>query len=124
MKHRKSIYILLSALLAFQIILIPASAEYTGPNSGARRYSYEVEIPGYYEPSDRWLSFETIDLYVAGHDDEGPLYSGTIILNGKPYDIRTESDRAELTADIPEGVSSLKYYVTDPTGNRSEIIGN
>ena len=77
----------------------------------------------YYEPSSKWLNIETIDLFVRGYDDEGPLYSGTIILNGKPYDIRTESDRAELTADIPEGISSLKYYVTDLAGNRSEIIG-
>ena len=46
MKHRKPLIILLSALLAFQILLIPASAEYTGPNSGARRYSYEVEVQG------------------------------------------------------------------------------
>ena len=60
---------------------------------------------------------------MTGHDNEGPLYSGTIFLNGKQYDIRTESDRAELTADIPEGISSLKYYVTDLAGNRSEIIG-
>ena len=78
---------------------------------------------GYYEPSSQWLNIETIDLYVTGHDNEGPLYSGTIFLNGKQYDIRTESDRAELTADIPEGISSLKYYVTDLAGNRSEIIG-
>ena len=60
---------------------------------------------------------------MTGHDDEGPLYSGTIILNGKPYDIMAESDSAELTADIPEGISSLKYYVTDLAGNRSVIIG-
>ena len=66
---------------------------------------------------------ETIDLFVTGHDDEGPLYSGTIFLNGKPYDIRTESDKAELTADIPEGIRSLQYYVTDLAGNRSEVIG-
>ena len=80
-------------------------------------------VTGYYEPPSKWLNIETIDLFVTGHDDEGPLYSGTIILNGKSYDIRTESDRAELTADIPEGISSLKYYVTDLAGNRSEIIG-
>ena len=80
-------------------------------------------VTGYYEPSSKWLNVETIDLFVTGHDDEGPLYSGTIILNGKPYDIRTKSDRADLTADIPEGISSLKYYVTDLAGNRSEVIG-
>ena len=80
-------------------------------------------VTGYYEPSSKWLNIETIDLFVTGHDNEGPLYSGTIFLNGKQYDIRTESDRAELTADIPEGISSLKYYVTDLAGNRSEIIG-
>ena len=45
MKHRKPLLILLITVLALQI-LIPASAEYTGPNSGARRYSYEVEVPG------------------------------------------------------------------------------
>ncbi|MBQ6342569.1 MAG: Ig-like domain repeat protein [Anaerolineaceae bacterium] len=81
-------------------------------------------VTGYYEPSSRWLNIETIDLFVTGHDNEGPLYSGTIILNGKPYDIRTESDRAEMAAEIPEGISSLKYYVTDLAGNRSGIIGN
>ena len=80
-------------------------------------------VTGYYEPPSKWLNIETIDLFVTGHDNEGPLYSGTIILNGKPYDILTESDRADLTADIPEGISLLKYYVTDPAGNRSEIIG-
>ena len=80
-------------------------------------------VTGYYAPTSKWLNIETIDLYVTGHDNEGPLYSGTIFLNGKQYDIRTESDRAELTADIPEGISSLKYYVTDLAGNRSEIIG-
>ena len=80
-------------------------------------------VTGYYEPSSRWLNIDSIDLFVTGHDNEGPLYSGTIILNGKPNDIRTKFDRAELTADIPEGISSLKYYVTDLAGNRSEIIG-
>ena len=80
-------------------------------------------VTGYYEPSSKWLNIETIDLFVTGHDNEGPLYSGTIFLNGKQYDIRTESDRADLTADIPEGISSLQYYVTDLAGNRSEIIG-
>ena len=80
-------------------------------------------VTDYYEPSSKWLNIETIDLFVTGHDNEGPLYSGTIILNGKPYDIRTESDKAELTTEIPEGISSLKYYVTDLAGNRSEIIG-
>ena len=80
-------------------------------------------VTEYYEPSARWLNIETIDLFVMGYDNEGLLYSGTIILNGKFYDIRTVSDRAELTADIPEGISSLKYYVTDLAGNRSEIIG-
>ena len=44
--------------------------------------------------------------------------------NGKQYDIRTESDSAEMTAEIPEGIRSLKYYVTDLTENKSEIIGN
>ena len=43
MKHGKPLFILLITVLALQI-LIPASAEYTGPNSGARRYSYEVEV--------------------------------------------------------------------------------
>ena len=80
-------------------------------------------VTGYYEPSSKWLNIEKIDLFVTGHDDEGPLYSGTIILNGKTNDIRMKSDRAELKVDIPEGISSLKYYVTDLAGNRSEIIG-
>ncbi len=80
-------------------------------------------VTGYYEPSSKWLNIETIDLFLTGHDDEGPLYSGTILLNGKAYEILTESDRAELTADIPEGISSLQYFVTDLAGNRSEIIG-
>ena len=44
MKHGKPLFILLIAALAMQIVLIPVSAEYTGPNSGARRYSYEVEV--------------------------------------------------------------------------------
>ena len=66
-------------------------------------------VTRHYEPSSKWLNIETIDLFVAGHDDEGSLYSGTIILNGEPYEIRTESDRADLTAYIPEGISSLKY---------------
>ena len=80
-------------------------------------------VTGYYDPLSKWLNIEKIDLFVTGHDNEGPLYSGTIFLNGKQHDIRTESDRVELTADIPEGISSLKYYVTDLAGNRSEIIG-
>ena len=46
MKHRKPLFVLLITVLALQIIFGPVSAEYTGPNSGARRYSYEVEVPG------------------------------------------------------------------------------
>ena len=45
MKHRKPLFILLITVLVLQICQVPASAEYTGPNSGARQYSYEVEVP-------------------------------------------------------------------------------
>ena len=81
-------------------------------------------VTGYYKPSGKWINVDSISMYVSGHDSEGSLYSGTIILNGKAYEIRTENDRADLTEEIPEGISSLKYYVTDMAGNRSEIIGN
>ena len=80
-------------------------------------------VTGYYKPSGKWINVDSISMFVSGQDSEGPLYSGTIILNGKPYEIRTENDRADLTQEVPEGISSLQYYVTDLAGNRSEIIG-
>lgn len=42
MKHRKPIFILLIVLAVLQIFPVRASADYTGPDSGARRYSYVV----------------------------------------------------------------------------------
>ena len=46
MKIGKNLFILFVSALAILTGGIPVSAEYTGPNSGARRYSYEVEVQG------------------------------------------------------------------------------
>ena len=80
-------------------------------------------VTDYYIPEPRWININTSDLFVAGEDDEGALYSGTIIVNGNANIILADGNRAEITINADEGVSSLAYYVTDLAGNTSAIIG-
>ncbi len=80
-------------------------------------------VTDYFIPEPHWINVETSDLFVAGEDDEGALYSGTIIVNGNKNVVLTEDDRAEIVLNVDEGVSSLVYYVTDLAGNTSAVIG-
>ncbi|MBQ6520263.1 MAG: Ig-like domain repeat protein [Anaerolineaceae bacterium] len=79
-------------------------------------------VTEFFTPSSRWLRVDYLDMFVEGEDAEGPLYSGTIIVNGKEYTVRSEDDRSDLHYEIDEGISTLEYYVTDLSGNTSDIV--
>ena len=74
--------------------------------------------------TDKQLESRLDEMFDLSQSDNVTLENLREQINPNSIDlIRTESDRVDLTADIPEGISSLKYYVTDLAGNRSEIIG-
>ena len=74
--------------------------------------------------TDKQLESRLDEMFDLSQSDNDTLENLREQINPNSIDlIRTESDRVDLTADIPEGISSLKYYVTDLAGNRSEIIG-
>ena len=74
--------------------------------------------------TDKQLESRLDEMFDLSQSDNVTLENLREQINPNSIDlIRTETDRVDLTADIPEGISSLKYYVTDLAGNRSEIIG-
>jgi hypothetical protein len=81
-------------------------------------------VTDYFMPSRSWVKVDYLDMFVEGEDEEGPLYSGSIIVNKEENVINTENDRSELRFNMDEGISSLQYYVVDLAGNVSETVGS
>ena len=80
-------------------------------------------VTDFFTPPTRWINVDYLDMFVEGKDDEGPLYSGSIIVNEDESNILTENDHSDLRYNMDEGISSLKYYVEDLAGNKSDIVG-
>lgn len=81
-------------------------------------------VTDFFMPSNKWMRLtENMNLYVDGKDDEGPIMTGTFIINGIDFTEDAENDHTDIGFLFPEGISSLMYYVTDAAGNDSEKVG-
>ena len=104
-------------------VYVVNGVEYSKDDLARLRVDNDVPtVKDFFVPVARWLRVEYLDMFVEGKDNEGELYSGTIIINGEEYKVFSDTDRFELRFNIEEGISSLEYYVTDLAGNNSPVV--